>query len=235
MGKTAIRMGHMLNVDQGAVGIIEEYGAIREYAPYVINSLLRSGDEACNVTPESAYSTADSLTKGVSSANSIGADCFVSCHVNSYYQSASGCLVLYYPGSVKGKTLAESIVKEIAALGFNNQGIRADDRGLYELKATAAPAVIVEPFFCSNPGDVELYRQVGPERLGEAIAKGVLNWKGVEFVPAEVKEPEHWAKGDNDELVEAGYLLSDHTRTLDNAASEGMVIALVNRLRKDIK
>lgn len=235
MGKTAVRMGHMKDVDQGAVGIIKEYDTIREYAPYVINSLLRSGDEAHNVTPASAYSTADSLCQGVDKANNIGADCFVSCHVNSFNSDANGCLVLYYPGSVKGKALAESIVKEIAALGFRNQGARADTRGLYELKATNAPAVIVEPFFCSNAQDVELYKQAGPQKLGEAIAKGILNWKGMEFVPEVEKAQKHWAKEDNDELMAAGYLLSDHTDTLDNPASEGMVIALFNRLSKNIK
>lgn len=43
----------------------------------------------------------------------------------------------------------------------------------------------------------------------------------------------HWAKQCNDELLQAGLLDSDHNETLDNPASEGMVICLINRLRKE--
>jgi hypothetical protein len=44
--------------------------------------------------------------------------------------------------------------------------------------------------------------------------------------------PTHWAQKDHDELRSAGILLSDHSAMLDQPASEGMVIALINRLRK---
>lgn len=42
----------------------------------------------------------------------------------------------------------------------------------------------------------------------------------------------HWAKQCNDELLEAGLLYNDHSSLLDQPASEGMVICLINRLRK---
>lgn len=42
----------------------------------------------------------------------------------------------------------------------------------------------------------------------------------------------HWAKEDNDELMAAGILKSNHTQTLDSPATEGFVISLLNRLRK---
>lgn len=45
--------------------------------------------------------------------------------------------------------------------------------------------------------------------------------------------PVHWAKPCNDELMEAGLLYNDHSNTLDQPASEGMVICLINRLRKE--
>lgn len=44
----------------------------------------------------------------------------------------------------------------------------------------------------------------------------------------------HWAKECNDELLKAGLLNTDHTSTLDKSASEGMVLCLVNRLRKEL-
>ncbi|MBO8163776.1 MAG: trypsin-like peptidase domain-containing protein, partial [Brevibacillus sp.] len=46
---------------------------------------------------------------------------------------------------------------------------------------------------------------------------------------------EHWAQKDHDELRAAGYLLDDHTGTLDEPASKGIVFALANRLRKEIE
>ena len=46
---------------------------------------------------------------------------------------------------------------------------------------------------------------------------------------------EHWAKKSNDELLEAGIILNDHTDTLDNYATEGMVIAIANNLRKEME
>ncbi|MCX8130413.1 MAG: N-acetylmuramoyl-L-alanine amidase [Clostridia bacterium] len=51
-------------------------------------------------------------------------------------------------------------------------------------------------------------------------------------IPPDNKPP-HWAKPDNDELLKAGILFSDHSGTLDKPASEGMVISLINRLRKE--
>lgn len=53
--------------------------------------------------------------------------------------------------------------------------------------------------------------------------------------PSEPANPEvHWAKQCNDELLAAGILLNDHTETLDQPASEGMVLCLINRLRKEV-
>ncbi len=48
-----------------------------------------------------------------------------------------------------------------------------------------------------------------------------------------VETPVHWAKECNDELMAAGLLYDDHTKTLDSYATEGMLICLVNRLRKE--
>jgi ABC-type bacteriocin/lantibiotic exporter with double-glycine peptidase domain len=39
----------------------------------------------------------------------------------------------------------------------------------------------------------------------------------------------------NDELLAVGFLHSDHTATLDQPATEGMVLNLINALRKELK
>ncbi|MCX7922716.1 MAG: N-acetylmuramoyl-L-alanine amidase [Clostridia bacterium] len=46
--------------------------------------------------------------------------------------------------------------------------------------------------------------------------------------------PVHWAKACNDELLNSGFLNSDHTDTLDDYATEGMVICMINKLRKEL-
>ncbi len=44
----------------------------------------------------------------------------------------------------------------------------------------------------------------------------------------------HWAKISHDELRSAGFLLNDHTDTLDEPASKGVVFTLVNRIWKEL-
>ena len=53
--------------------------------------------------------------------------------------------------------------------------------------------------------------------------------------PMSPQVSKHWAKPCNDELMNAGLLNSDHTDTLDSYATEGMVICLFNRLRREFK
>lgn len=177
-------MGHMLNVDQGASGLVNETDVNRRYTPFLHAALNRCGIKTLDCTPNAAVSLSDSLCKGVDVSNSNSVDLFISCHVNAFYnEDAHGCEVIYYPNSVNGKALAESIVQELAALGFTNRGTVADtNRGLYELKATDAPAVIIEPFFCTSSVDVDLYRQVGDKAIGEAIAKGICTYLGKEYI-----------------------------------------------------
>lgn len=225
MSKTAIRMGHMANLDQGAIGIIKEYDTIRDYAPYVIAALMRSGDVVMDVTPSTATNTSDSLCKGVDAANNFGADCFVSCHVNAASQGAKGAEVIYYPGSESGRVLSIFIQRELEAIGFYPRGAREDVRGLYELKATKMPAVIVEPFFCTNASDVELYQKIGPKALGEAIAKGILAWKGISFVP---EESSHFAQGAYDFIISKGVKITE-TR-FDEPITRGEYIVLMARM-----
>lgn len=43
----------------------------------------------------------------------------------------------------------------------------------------------------------------------------------------------HWAKASNDELMQSGLLNTDHSKTLDKYATEGLVMYLINRLRKE--
>ena len=183
--KIAIRFGHCVGGDYGAVGLLDEFKEIREYGPYAVSTLLRHGVEVVNVTPETCVNPYNGVFQGIDKANAENVDLFISLHINSFTSpDGNGATVLHAQGSVEGSMLAQSILNKISSLGFANRGLMPKT-GFWELDSTDAWAVIVEPFFVSSPKDVDLYRKIGAEKLGEAIAKGILEYAGVEFVPTQ--------------------------------------------------
>ena len=170
----AVRGGHNERV-RGAKGYIDEVIEDRLYYRELVSFLEREGHKVMDVTPNSTDTKYQDLTYGVDKANKAKADLFISCHVNSSNGKGYGCEVLYCPGSIKGAEYATNISKAISELGFRNRGAKVDSRGLYELRHTKMPAVIIEPFFLDNKGDFDIYKRVGPKELAKAITEGVLN------------------------------------------------------------
>ncbi|WP_027625516.1 N-acetylmuramoyl-L-alanine amidase [Clostridium lundense] len=168
--KIAIRGGHNFGVP-GAHAILDEVTEDRKYYKALMNCLEHAGHQVLDVTPDRTDTSAQDLTYGASKANAWGADLFVSCHLNA--GGGQGCEVLYFNGSQKGKEYATKVTNGIATLGFVNRGAKADIRGLYELKATHMPAIIIEPLFVDTQSDVDLYNQVGIDRLAKAIAEAI--------------------------------------------------------------
>lgn len=90
--------------------------------------------------------------------NEAGHDLAVELHFNSFSnQTAHGSEVLYHYMSSRGNHLA-SVIQNcmVAATGLADRGLRPrrpKTRGWPYLSSTAMPAVIVEPFFGSNPDD----------------------------------------------------------------------------------
>ena len=94
--------------------------------------------------------------------NAWAPDLVVSLHFNSMGDTSfAGCCALHWPSSVRGNLAAAAISEAVAgAVGNRNRGAiaQADSWSgapLYILKDTAAPAVIVESFFGSNPEDAK--------------------------------------------------------------------------------
>jgi N-acetylmuramoyl-L-alanine amidase len=177
MSKYAIRRGHQrTGADGCAEDILNEIDVANAYYQIIINGLKSLGHEVLDVTPpEANRSLGDSLAYGVNMANNWGADYFISCHANSCDRTSNpvGCEVIYLGGSSKSESLAENVDSEIAKLGFKDRSAKADVRGLYELRHTNMPAIIIEPFFISSQADVDLWNSVGAENLGNAIVKGL--------------------------------------------------------------
>lgn len=86
--------------------------------------------------------------------NALKPDLIVSLHCNAFNEQVSGCEVLYYHKSTKGKDIAAIFQDKLVNLiENNNRGIKpksSEDRGGYLLKCTNAPCIIVEPFFIDN-------------------------------------------------------------------------------------
>lgn len=123
----------------------------------------------------------DSLGEITDTANASGADIFVSIHCNSFANpAAQGTEVCVFPGSYAGQLLGNCIQRQIVdSLGTVDRGLKNRD-GLYVLKHTDMPAVLVETAFISNGEDAEKLRDNADE-FARAIARGVTDYE-VDFV-----------------------------------------------------
>lgn len=132
-------------------------------------------------TPETVLGTsnASSLRIRVDEANNFGADYFISLHTNaSNNTSASGSEALVYSSPSVASELGEDILVWLNRLtGLRNRGI-VNRPGLYVLRKTQMPAVLVEMGFISNPQDAALMNN-NPELFAEGIYNGILQYTGL--------------------------------------------------------
>lgn len=125
-------------------------------------------------------SNSTSLTARVNAANSWPADIFLSLHNNAAENPrATGNEALVYgPSSTVAIALGESILEKLTlTTGLRNRGI-VYRPGLYVLKETEMPAVLVEMGFITNPTDAELLAY-SPGLFAMGIYRGVLDYYGL--------------------------------------------------------
>ena len=123
------------------------------------------------------YSNASSLTERVKEANEWGADIFLSLHTNAAYNAnATGSEALIYSySSDVAYELAEDILEQMTLItGLRSRGI-IERPGLYVLRRTNMPAVLVEMGFITNPNDAELMAY-SPNLFAEGIYRGILEY-----------------------------------------------------------
>ena len=129
-------------------------------------------------TPETSLgnSNTTSLRARTTDANEWGADYFLSIHANaSENPSASGSEAFAYSRPSEGFSLGEDILQQLAAAtGLRDRGVQVRP-GLYVLKKTAMPAVLVELGFITNPGDAALMND-RPDLFAEGIYRGILQY-----------------------------------------------------------
>lgn len=121
-------------------------------------------------------STASSLSARVDQANTWGADYFLSLHTNaSDLSSASGVEAYAYSRPSAAFSLGENILEQLSqSTGLRNRGMKVRT-GLYVLRRTRMPAVLVELGFITNPEDAALLRD-RPDLFAQGIYNGLLNY-----------------------------------------------------------
>lgn len=154
--RIAIVVGHGPVRDKGAVN-----------ARYNVNELQWNADLALRIqdalSGRATVSVISRRVEGVPPVGDVNAfepDATVELHLNAYNGLASGTEMIYYPGSLRGKTLALLLQNAaVRVLSLPDRGVKppqAGGRGAAFLRGTHAPAVIVESFFIDNDSDLVL-------------------------------------------------------------------------------
>lgn len=144
------------------------------------------------------------LEDRVAYAKSVGADVFVSIHINSHSTDAPSGAEVYYPNanylpaaSTIGGGIASSILNNLTALGLGNRGTKIknsengstyDDGSLADYysvirnsKKSGFTGIIVEHAFVSNASDANNFLNSDEklQRLGIADATGIASYYGI--------------------------------------------------------
>jgi N-acetylmuramoyl-L-alanine amidase len=183
--KIYIDQGH--NPENPNAGAVEN-GLREQDITYRVGEALAellSADPAFEVrlsrpTPTTSLgrSNSTSLRARVDDANAWGADYFISLHTNaSSNADASGVEAFAYSRPSRAFSLGEDIVENLsAATGLRDRGMKVRP-GLYVLRRTNMPAVLVEMGFISNPSDAALMNN-NPELFARGIYNGIVEYLG---------------------------------------------------------
>lgn len=182
IAKVTVHAGHNKSgkVACGASDYIDESREARILCKRVIRLLKRNGVKAYNCTVNNGKSQSDVLKKICKKCNARDRQLDISIHFNAAYHSKAdgftkGVEVLCSSADgIKGDA-AKQICRQISKIGFTNRGIKID-KGLYFLKHTAKPALLIEVCFVDDQDDVRLYRK-NKDKVAYAIVRALLSLK----------------------------------------------------------
>lgn len=184
--KIYIDQGHNpVNPNAGAEGSgLREQDLVYRIGQELATLLRRNGNfdvRLSRPTPNTQIGSSNntSLRLRVQDANSWGADYFISLHTNaSENSSASGSEAFAYARGTPAFRLGEDILDGLSeTTGLRNRGMQVRP-GLYVLKKTTMPAVLVELGFITNRGDAYLMRD-RPELFAQGVYNGIVEFTGV--------------------------------------------------------
>ncbi len=183
--KVYIDQGHNpVNPNAGAEGNgLREQDIVFEIGLRLASLLNASGNYEARLSRPTAdtqlgTSTQTSLAARVNAANAWPADYFISLHCNaSATPEANGTEALVYSAQGRSYPLAEDILDGIAdATGLRNRGVKLRP-GLYVLRKTTMPAILLELGFITNPSDAAMLSQ-NPQLFARGIFNGMNDYFG---------------------------------------------------------
>lgn len=167
MRKIAIVIGHTSGRDKGAFS--EALGMSEfEYNFKLADELKKL---APNVFDVYSSDIQNYYNRQVYLANLINPqkyDLVIELHFNSFNDTSNGTEVLYYHDSKRGKEYAKIVSKHISELYGtklrNSDGTKEiatkNDRGYWFLKLQSSVALLIEPFFGSNPIESKKFENI---------------------------------------------------------------------------
>ena len=152
--------------------------------------------------PYPGTSPGEDNAKRVAYAQSVGANVYVSIHLNSAGASANGAMVFYPNQSYRsdigsqGQNLASQVLTQLKALGLKDNGVKirnsesgdtysdgslADYYGVIRgSKKAGFPGIIIEHAFVTNASNAAfLSSEANLKKLGQADATGIANYFGL--------------------------------------------------------
>lgn len=163
----------------GAVSLLDESKENRLVKNEVIRLLKLDGHTVYDCTVDNASSVNANLVQIVNKCNAHTVDIDVSIHFNSGAKdkkgngTTTGSEVWVTAAEGIKKTTSSRILKNMAALGFKNRGIKTTNN-LYVLNHTNAKAILVECCFVDDKDDYSLYKKAGYKAVAKAIAEGIV-------------------------------------------------------------
>ena len=223
----------------GAIGFLRESTEARRVKDAVVGMLRQMGHTVHDCTVDDAAGVSANLREIVAKCNARDVDLDISVHFNSGVGDlagngrTTGTEVYVYSPSSEARAHAEKVCQAIAGLGFRNRGVKYS-KGLYVLKNTKAPAMLIECCFVDDKDDVQLY---DCQKMAEAIVYGITGQQiHIEETESDadreaVESGEETTVGDNRRLkkVQLGayYITSNAEAVLARAKAAGFDDAII--------
>lgn len=179
-----------------------------------------------------------SLSSRAAFANNLGADYFISIHVNA--GGGTGFESFIYNGTKNPSTVTlrsfihREVAKYVREYGVIDRGEKTAN--FLVLRDTTMPALLLENLFIDNPRDAALLKDAAFIRgLSHAIADGIITSNNLQVSPSQpipiqnpIAEPAWDPQREIQKLKEAGYIANDHKA--DVPVTWGQFATVLNRL-----
>ncbi|MFZ2538127.1 MAG: N-acetylmuramoyl-L-alanine amidase [Oscillospiraceae bacterium] len=138
-----------------------------------------------------------SLQEIIAHANKNGFDIIIAPHLNAHTSIAYGTEAYYYPNDKRGKSIADSICKELSVtLGIPQRSNGIDDGGdkastyFGFVRQTKATAILLETCFISTDSEAKKIDEAHEQKAtGQAIARGIAKALGLSKKAVAVSVP----------------------------------------------